>query len=153
MRLLIVEDNASLAEWLAKLLRGENYVVDCVYDGESATLGIDLQNYDLVVVDLTLPKMDGIDVIRDLRRRGFSMPVLILTAKDALQSRVEGLNAGADDYLIKPFEIEELEARLKALLRRSTTTLMSNSSLRCPFVRSEHASVRRRRKRCAFVSA
>ena len=125
MRLLIVEDNASLAEWLAKLLRGENYVVDCVYDGESATLGTDLQNYDLVVVDLTLPKMGGIDVIRNLRRRGFSMPVLILTAKDALQSRVEGLNSGADDYLIKPFEVEELEARLKALLRRSNTTLMS----------------------------
>ena len=125
MRLLIVEDNASLAEWLAKLLRGENYVVDCVLDGESATLGIDLENYDLVVVDLGLPKMDGIDVIRHVRRRGLSMPILILTAKDGLQTRVEGLNAGADDYLTKPFEVEELEARLRALLRRSNTKLMS----------------------------
>jgi two-component system, OmpR family, response regulator TctD len=125
MRLLIVEDNVDLAEWLAKLLRGENYVVDCLYDGEAAIDGANPENYDLVIVDLALPKIGGIEVIRDLRARGLSTPILILTAKDALQSRVEGLNAGADDYLIKPFEIEELEARLRALLRRSGTTLKS----------------------------
>ena len=125
MRLLIVEDNESLAEWLAKLLRGENYVVDCVYDGEGAVFGTDLQNYDLAIVDLALPKMGGIEVIRHMRAAGLSTPIIILTASDELQSRVRGLNAGADDYLTKPFEIEELEARLRALLRRSGTTLKS----------------------------
>ena len=125
MRLLIVEDNASLADWLAKLLRGEKYVVDCVYDGETATFGTDLETYDLMIVDLTLPKMDGIEVVRHVRTNGLSTPILILTAKDALQSRVDGLNAGADDYLTKPFEVEELEARLRALLRRSNTRLQS----------------------------
>jgi two-component system response regulator TctD len=125
MRLLIVEDNQGLADWLAKLLRGENYVVDCVPDGEAALLGIDFENYDLAIVDLALPGIGGIEVISQLRRRGFSTPILILTAQDALQTRVDGLNSGADDYLTKPFEIEELEARLRALLRRSSTTLKS----------------------------
>ena len=125
MRLLIVEDNTTLAEWLAKLLRGGNYVVDCVHDGETALFGIDLENYDLLIVDLALPGLSGIHVIRQIRARGLSTPVLILTAKDALQSRVEGLDAGADDYLTKPFEVEELDARLRALLRRSKTTVKS----------------------------
>jgi two-component system response regulator TctD len=126
MRLLIVEDNESLAEWLAKLLRGENYVVDCVYDGEGAVFGTDLENYDLAIVDLALPKMGGIEVIRHMRAAGLSTPIIILTASDELQSRVRGLNAGADDYLTKPFEIEELEARLRALLRRSGGTTLKS---------------------------
>ena len=125
MRLLIVEDNRGLADWLAKLLRGENYVVDCVYDGETALEGTDFENYDLAIVDLALPGISGLEVIGQVRGRGFSTPILILTAQDALQRRVEGLNAGADDYLTKPFEIEELEARLRALLRRATTPLRS----------------------------
>jgi two-component system, OmpR family, response regulator TctD len=125
MRLLIVEDNETLADWLAKLLRGSNYVVDCVHDGESAAHGTDLKTYDLLIVDLALPKMSGIDVVRHIRAAGLSTPILILTAKDAVQSRVEGLDAGADDYLTKPFEVEELDARLRALLRRSNTTLKS----------------------------
>jgi two-component system, OmpR family, response regulator TctD len=125
MRLLIVEDNTTLADWLAKLLRGANYVVDYVYDGETATFGTDLENYDLLIVDLALPKMSGIDVVRHVRAKGLSTPILILTAKEALESRVEGLDAGADDYLTKPFEVEELDARLRALLRRSNTTLKS----------------------------
>lgn len=125
MRLLIVEDNRSLAEWLSKLLRGENYVVDCVHDGESVVEGTDLEHYDLAIIDLALPKLGGIDVIRHMRAQGSSAPVLILTADDALHSRVDGLNAGADDYLTKPFEVEELEARLRALLRRSSRTLRS----------------------------
>ena len=128
MRLLIVEDNTTLANWLAKLLRGANYVVDCVHDGEAASFGTDLENYDLLIVDLALPKMSGIDVVSRVRAKGLSTPILILTAKDALQSRVEGLDAGADDYLIKPFEVEELDARLRALLRRSNTTLKSELS-------------------------
>jgi two-component system, OmpR family, response regulator TctD len=128
MRLLIVEDNKDLATWLAKLLRGENYVVDCVHDGEAAVQGTDLETYDLAIVDLGLPKMGGLDVLRAIRARGLSTPVLILTARDALESRVQGLNAGADDYLTKPFEIEELEARLRALLRRGNTKLLSELS-------------------------
>jgi len=125
MRLLILEDNEQLAAWLAKLLRAGNYVVDWVPDGESVLGGVDLENYDLLLVDLTLPGIGGIEVVRRLRARGISAPILILTARNELQSRVEGLNAGADDYLTKPFEIEELEARLRALLRRSSTPLKS----------------------------
>ena len=139
MRLLIVEDNETLADWLAKLLRGSNYVVDCVHDGESAAHGTDLKNYDLLIVDLTLPGMSGIDLIRHVRGKGLSTPILILTAKDAVQNRVEGLDAGADDYLTKPFEIEELDARLRALW--------------LPVVRSEHAPVRGQWYRSPFVAA
>jgi len=125
MRLLLLEDNQDLANWLAKLLRAENYVVDCVPDGETAVSGVSLGSYDLALVDLALPGMSGLEVIRTARARGLSIPILILTARNELRSRVEGLNAGADDYLAKPFEIEELEARLRALLRRSSTPVKS----------------------------
>jgi two-component system, OmpR family, response regulator TctD len=121
VRLLVVEDNRDLSDWLAKLLRADNYVVDCLGDGETVVSGIDLGDYDLALIDLGLPKMDGIELIRSVRARGHSTPILILTARDALQSRVEGLDAGADDYLTKPFEIAELEARVRALLRRVGT--------------------------------
>ncbi len=125
MRILIVEDNEQLADWLARLLRGENYVVDCLHEGEAVVGGADLENYDLVIVDLALPGMSGIDVIRDIRTRGYSVPMLILTAEDALKSRVVGLNAGADDYVTKPFEVDELVARIRALGRRLGTILKS----------------------------
>jgi two-component system response regulator TctD len=125
VRLLIVEDNRSLAEWLAKLLRAANYIVDFVPDGETALTGVELENYNLALVDLALPGMSGIEVVHQLRARGLSLPILILTARHDLQSRVQGLNAGADDYLTKPFEIEELEARLRALLRRALTPVRS----------------------------
>ncbi|MEO8242107.1 MAG: response regulator transcription factor [bacterium] len=128
MRLLMVEDNERLSDWLARLLRAENYVVDCVADGEAALEGVVLENYDLVIVDLGLPGIGGIDVIRQLRGRQVLVPVLILTAEGALGRRVEGLNAGADDYMTKPFEVEELTARIRALMRRSTKTL--NAELR-----------------------
>ena len=121
VRLLLLEDNESLSDWLARLLRAENYVVDCVFDGETVVGAVELDNYDLILVDLALPGIGGIEVIRSLRSRGSSTPILILTARHDLKSRVEGLNAGADDYLTKPFEIEELEARLRALLRRAST--------------------------------
>jgi two-component system response regulator TctD len=118
VRLLLVEDNRDLASWLARLLRADNYVVDCIADGESVLEGLDLGGYDLALVDLSLPKIDGMEVIREVRAKGCRLPILILTARDELRSRVEGLDAGADDYLTKPFEIEELEARVRALLRR-----------------------------------
>ena len=123
MRLLIVEDNEPLSDWLARLLRSENYVVDCVGDGEAAVDGVALENYDLAIVDLGLPGIGGIEVIRLLRARQLQLPVLILTAEGALSRRVEGLNAGADDYMTKPFEVEELTARIRALMRRSGKTL------------------------------
>ena len=123
MRLLIVEDNEQLSDWLARLLRGEKYVVDCVADGEAAVEDVTLQNYDLVIVDLGLPGIGGIEVVRRLRAQQGSRPVLILTAEGALSRRVEGLNAGADDYMTKPFEVEELEARIRALIRRGARTL------------------------------
>lgn len=123
MRLLLVEDNAGLCEWLAKLLRSEHYVVDCVTDGESVLDGTDLGHYDVAIIDLGLPGMSGQELIRRLRSRGLTMPVMILTAEDRLSTRVEGLNIGADDYMTKPFEIEELDARLKALLRRSRLSM------------------------------
>lgn len=123
MRLLILEDNRSLSEWLARLLRRENYVVDCVPDGETIIEGVDLAPYDLAIVDLGLPGIGGIEVVRHIRRAKHMLPILILTAEDALKSRVEGLNAGADDYVTKPFEVEELEARIRALLRRSGGTV------------------------------
>jgi two-component system response regulator TctD len=102
MRLLLLEDNQDLANWLARLLRAENYVVDCVPDGETAVSGVSLGSYDLALVDLALPGMSGLEVIRAARARGLSIPILILTARNELRSRVEGLNAGADDYLAKP---------------------------------------------------
>jgi two-component system response regulator TctD len=128
LRLLIVEDNDQLSRWLARLLRGENYVVDCLNDGESVVEGVDLANYDLAIVDLGLPGIGGIDVVRHIRARHSSMPILILTAEDKLRSRVEGLDVGADDYMTKPFEIEELEARIRALARRSASRLRQELS-------------------------
>lgn len=118
MRLLLVEDNASLSTWLAKLLEGENYAVDVLGDAESALTGVDLKQYGLALIDLGLPGISGLDLIKCIRRTELSLPILILTARNDLKSRVEGLNLGADDYLTKPFEIEELEARIRALLRR-----------------------------------
>lgn len=125
MRLLLVEDNASLAIWLAKLLRGENYAVDVLDDAESVLSGADLSQYDIALIDLGLPGMSGLDLIREIRKRQLSLSILVLTARNELKSRVEGLNLGADDYLTKPFEIEELEARIRALLRRSHTPARS----------------------------
>jgi two-component system response regulator TctD len=129
MRLLLVEDNASLSTWLAKLLQGENYAVDVLADAESVMAGADLDQYDIALVDLGLPGMSGLDLIREIRRHHLSLPILVLTARSDLKSRVEGLNLGADDYLIKPFEIEELEARMRALLRRSHTPARSEISV------------------------
>lgn len=118
MRVLIVEDDPVLADGLTRSLREADYAVDCVSDGGEADHVLATQNYDLVILDLGLPKLDGFEVLRRLRRRGAKVPVLILTARDALQDRVKGLDLGADDYLTKPFDLPELEARVRALVRR-----------------------------------
>lgn len=121
MRLLLVEDHQELAEWLAKSLRQAGYAVDLAMRGDHADQFLQSEKIDVVVLDLSLPGMDGLEVLRRLRQRGGSMPVLVLTARGATDERVKGLNMGADDYLPKPFEFAELEARLKALLRRGVT--------------------------------
>ncbi|MDE1184858.1 MAG: transcriptional regulator TctD [Pantoea sp.] len=119
MRLLLVEDTVELASWLQKALTQKGFTIDWVADGVAADHVLQSEEYALVVLDVTLPRMNGLEVLTRLRRRGQNVPVLLLTARNALAQRVQGLNAGADDYLTKPFELDELEARLRALLRRS----------------------------------
>jgi two-component system response regulator TctD len=118
MRLLIVEDNADLAAWLAKALKQAQYTVDIAADGLDAEHMLSLAAYAAVILDLSLPKLDGMTVLKRLRRSGSKVPVMILTANASLEGRVAGLDGGADDYLAKPFEIAELEARIRALIRR-----------------------------------
>ena len=118
MRILIAEDDPVLADGLTRSLRQADFAVDCTLDGEQADHAVTTQNYDLVILDLGLPRLDGLEVLRRMRRRGSAVPVLVLTARDALADRVKGLDLGADDYLTKPFDLPELEARVRALIRR-----------------------------------
>jgi two-component system response regulator TctD len=119
MRLLLVEDNASLSEWLARSLRRNRFAVDCAVNGADADHLLHTQAYDLVVLDLSLPKLGGHEVLRRLRARGSNVPVLILTATNTVEGRIQGLNGGADDYMAKPFDVQELDARIRAILRRA----------------------------------
>ncbi|WHZ10677.1 MAG: Two-component system response regulator QseB [Burkholderiaceae bacterium] len=119
MRLLLVEDDTMIGEAVLDLLRAEHYAVDWVKDGAMADTALGTQNYDLVLLDLGLPRRDGLDVLRGLRARGERVPVLVATARDAVADRVAGLDAGADDYVVKPYDTDELLARIRALLRRS----------------------------------
>ncbi|MBC9072444.1 response regulator transcription factor [Thauera sp. CAU 1555] len=119
MRILLVEDDAALAAGVRTALRPEGYTVDCLDDGPHALQALLHGGYELAVLDLGLPRMDGLDVLRQLRASGSAVPVLVLTARDATADRIAGLDAGADDYLVKPFEVDELKARLRALLRRA----------------------------------
>jgi two-component system OmpR family response regulator len=118
MRVLIVEDDPTLADGLSHSLTKAGYAVDSTRDGEDADRMLVAQSYDLVILDLGLPKINGFEVLARLRRRGSQAPVLILTARDAVQDRVKGLDLGADDYIAKPFDLSELEARVRALIRR-----------------------------------
>ncbi len=118
MRILVVEDNIELAQWLVRTLRKEQYTVDSMDNGLDADFALKSEKYNLVILDLALPKLDGHEVLRRLRARGDATPVLVLTANNTVQSRVSELDQGADDYLAKPFEIEELHARIRVLLRR-----------------------------------
>jgi len=119
MRLLLVEDDAMIGEAVLQVLRAEHYAVDWVRDGVMADAALQSEQYDLVLLDLGLPKRGGLDVLRALRSRRTHVPVLIATARDAVGDRIAGLDAGADDYVVKPFDIDELLARIRALLRRS----------------------------------
>ena len=119
MRLLLIEDDVALGEGIHQALAREGYTVDWLQDGSSALHALLSETFDAVVLGLGLPRMDGLEVLRRLRDSGATVPVLILTARDATEDRIAGLDAGADDYLIKPFDLAELKARLRALLRRS----------------------------------
>lgn len=123
MRILVVEDDATIARVLVRGLRELSFAVDHAGDGEQAEYLCAMNPYDAIVLDLALPKKDGIQVCRTLRKRGSNTRILMLTARDATRDRVEGLNAGADDYLVKPFDFEELVARLRALMRRTGEVL------------------------------
>ncbi len=129
MRLLLVEDNRQLSDWLAKTLAKDRYAVECAYDGEDANFRLRTQTYDLLILDLGIPRLSGEEVLARLRARGSNLPVLILTAKDTSQSRIQNLNEGADDYMVKPFDVAELEARIRVLLRRVANH--KNPVLRC----------------------
>jgi two-component system OmpR family response regulator len=118
MRLLIVEDHPILADGLIKALKASDYAVDHATTGEAADHMLAAQPYDAVILDIGLPKLDGYEVLRRMRHRGSKTPVLMLTARDALEDRVRGLDLGADDYLTKPYDLPELEARVRALIRR-----------------------------------
>jgi len=118
MRVLVVEDEPGIAQFIRQGLREAGYAVDVAYDGEEGLDYAYVAEYDVLVLDILLPKLDGLDVLHALRARGVKTPVLLLTAKDTVEDRVRGLDSGADDYLVKPFAFPELVARLRALLRR-----------------------------------
>jgi DNA-binding response OmpR family regulator len=118
MRILLTEDDTALADLLTRACKQEGYSVDWVSDGVAADLALTTESYDALLLDLGLPRMDGLEVLRRLRKRGSRLPVMILTARDAIADRVAGLDSGADDYLPKPFAVAELQARLRALVRR-----------------------------------
>lgn len=133
MRLLVVEDDSMIAEALCKGLRQEGYTVDWVRDGRAAESAISTEPYALVVLDLGLPREDGIEVLAGARRAKNPIPVIIVTARDALQDRVKGLDLGADDYVVKPFDLDELTARIRAVLRRHAgrpETVITRGALR-----------------------
>jgi heavy metal response regulator len=118
MRILVVEDERKVAGFIKKGLEEETYAVDVAYDGEEGYALGEMNQYDLVILDLMLPKMDGFEVLSRLRGKGVNTPILLLTAKDSVEDKVTGLNQGADDYLTKPFAFSELLARVRSLLRR-----------------------------------
>jgi two-component system response regulator TctD len=120
MRILLVEDNQTLADWLGRTLRKEQYTVDWIDNGADADFALRSETYSLVILDLALPKLDGKTVLQRLRARNDSTPVMILTADNSMNTRVSELDHGADDYMIKPFDVQELEARVRVLLRRAS---------------------------------
>ncbi len=126
MRLLLVEDDVMVASGVKLGLSGAGYAVDWVGSGERALEALERESFDAAIIDLGLPKMDGLELTQTMRKAGYTLPILILTARDALEDRVHGLDKGADDYMVKPFELPELLARLRALLRRSQAATSSS---------------------------
>lgn len=122
MRILIAEDEKDLNQIIAGRLKAEHYSVDCCYNGQEALEYLESAEYDAVVLDIMMPVLDGLSVLKKIRRRNDSTPVILLTAKDSIEDRVSGLDAGANDYLVKPFAYEELLARIRVLLRKPAET-------------------------------
>ena len=118
MRILVVEDEKKLATYIKKGLEENHFAVDVSYDGEEGLFMLNTNEYDLVILDILLPKKDGLEILREIRKNGKCMPILLLTAKDAVEDKALGLDLGADDYLVKPFSFIELTARIRALIRR-----------------------------------
>ncbi len=118
MRILLAEDDQFLADGLSMVLRGSGYIVDVAVTGPETDAAVAIHPYDLLILDLGLPKLDGMEVLKQIRNRGQLLPILILTARDGLEDRVNGLDYGANDYITKPFDLPELEARIRALLRK-----------------------------------
>ena len=129
MRILLVEDESRVAGFIARGLREQSYAVDVSATGEEALYQVAINTYDLVILDVMIPAPDGFAVCKEMRRTGHRMPLLMLTARDAVEDRIEGLDRGADDYLTKPFEFRELLARLRALLRRPSAVQPSTLSV------------------------
>jgi heavy metal response regulator len=123
MRVLVVEDERRIADFISRGLSEQGYAVDVAYDGDEALDWLAVADFDVIILDVMLPVRDGIEVCRTLRERGLRTPILMLTARDAVEDRVRGLDSGADDYLVKPFAFAELVARLRALTRREPTAL------------------------------
>ena len=145
MRVLLVEDEPAAAHVLAKGLREQSYAVDVAGDGEAALFQTGTTDYDAVILDVMLPRRDGFSVCRSIRASGSAVPILMLTARDAVEARIEGLDAGADDYLVKPFDFGELLARLRALVRRGRQPLLPERLTVGPLAidtRSRHVRVR-----------
>ncbi|MBP0590544.1 response regulator [Paraburkholderia sp. LEh10] len=128
MKLLLIEDNPTLSHWLARMLEQDSFALDAVQDGEAADRLLRMNRYDVVLLDLNLPRLSGKNVLRRLRQRGDATPVMILTASGSIDEKVELLGAGADDYLVKPFEVRELIARVKVMIRRQTAATANEVS-------------------------
>lgn len=146
MRILLVEDERSAARMLAKGLREQTYAVDVASDGEAALYQAGINDYDLIILDVMLPLKDGLTVCRELRAASSLVPVLMLTARDAVQDRIAGLDTGADDYLVKPFDFHELLARVRALLRRGAALRPVQLAVADLVIDTRSRGVRRDRK-------
>ena len=153
MRVLLVEDEPHAAHVLAKGLREQTYAVDLAADGESAIFQVGTTDYDAVILDVMLPVRDGFAVCRTIRESGCAVPILMVTARDAVEARIEGLDSGADDYLVKPFDFGELLARLRALIRRSRQPLLPERLTVGPLVLETRGRRVRVRNRAVLLTA
>ena len=131
MKILLVEDNLQLNKALSTLLKKNSYLVDSAFDGQEALIYIKDYQYDIIILDIMLPKVDGLEVLQEARNSGVSTPIILLTARSTVEDKVKGLDLGADDYLPKPFSMEELLARIRALTRRKNNPISSNKEISC----------------------